>query len=243
MDPENRNKLRARVVTAAEAALARQGYVSAIDVLSGIGWLDEATLKRWRQAQLPDLEAGIQTNLSRISEAMHLFRAWATGKQLSPSETAYVAKTPARPPLRFSKSGDPTVESHYRTHWVSPTLSEAKRERLAAASSRPPELVVIQPLDSDWRCHRCGGTGDLLIMEGPGPSCLACANLAALVFLPAGDAALSRRAKAGSKVHAVVVRFSRTRKRYERQGLLVQPEALQEAERELAERDQDRRRV
>lgn len=69
-------------------------------------------------------------------------------------------------------------------------------------------------------------------MEEPGPSCLSCAGLAALEFLPSGDAALSRRAKASSKVHAVVVRFSRARKRYEQQGLLVEPEALREAERQ-----------
>ena len=35
------------------------------------------------------------------------------------------------------------------------------------------------------------------------------------------------------EIHAIVVRFSRSRKRYERQGLLVMPEALREAEREL----------
>ena len=33
--------------------------------------------------------------------------------------------------------------------------------------------------------------------------------------------------------HAVVVRFSKTRKRYERQGLLVEPQAWREAEREV----------
>jgi hypothetical protein len=31
------NKLRSRVVDAAESALARQGYTSAVDVLTGIG--------------------------------------------------------------------------------------------------------------------------------------------------------------------------------------------------------------
>lgn len=41
-----------------------------------------------------------------------------------------------------------------------------------------------------------------------------------LVFLGAGDAALTRRAKAASGLSAVVVRFSRG-KRYERQGILV----------------------
>lgn len=236
MNSENRRKLRARVIGAAEAALAKQGHVSAINVLAGIGWLDQTTLQHWRQGQLPYLERGIQTSLPRISEAMALLRAWAAEKQLYPSETTYVAKTPARPILRFSKSGDATIERLYRTHWVSRDLSEKKRERVIAAASRPPEPVVIQPLNTDWKCHRCDGTGALLIMEEPGPSCLACAGLASLEFLPAGDAALSRRAKVRSEAYAVVVRFSRSRKRYERQGLLVQPEALREAERDLGAR-------
>lgn len=230
MNPNNRNQLRVRVVAAAEGVLARQGFVSAIDVLLGMGWLDQATLKRWKQSQLAYLEAGIHRNLSRISEAMRLFRAWATEKHLSPSETAYVAKTPARTTLRFSKSGDATIERLYRTHWVSRDLSAKKRERIQEAQSRPTELVVIQPIDAGWKCHRCGGSGDLVIMEEPGLSCLTCAGLGALVFLPAGDAGRSRRAKASSNVYAVVVRFSRTRKRYERQGLLVQPEALRDAD-------------
>jgi hypothetical protein len=93
------------------------------------------------------------------------------------------------------------------------------------------ELVVISPLN-DWTCRECQGTGDLLIMEGPGPLCLACAELDHLVFLDRGDAALTRRAKAGSKLWAVVIRFSRSRKRYERQGLLVEEHALKTAEAE-----------
>ena len=51
-----------------------------------------------------------------------------------------------------------------------------------------------------------------------------------LVYLPAGDAALTRRAKAASRLAAVVVRFSRARKRYERQGVLVEEDALAAAE-------------
>jgi len=66
-----------------------------------------------------------------------------------------------------------------------------------------------------------------------GPACLSCGGLGGLEFLPSGDAALSRLAKAKSPVHAVVVRFSRSRRRYERQGLLIQPNALRDAEREL----------
>jgi hypothetical protein len=67
------------------------------------------------------------------------------------------------------------------------------------------------------------------MMENPGPACLVCVGLYDLEFLPAGDALLSRRAKAKSARCAVVVRFSRTRRRYERQYLLVEPLALADA--------------
>jgi hypothetical protein len=67
-------------------------------------------------------------------------------------------------------------------------------------------------------------------MDGPGPLCLTCAEMDHLVYLPAGDAALTRRAKAASRLSAVVVRFSRARKRYERQGVLVEEDALAAAE-------------
>jgi hypothetical protein len=236
MNRKNREKLADRIVRAAETALAAQCYVSPVDVLVGIGWLDPGTVNRWRQGQIEYLEAVIQTNLARISEAMKLFRAWATAKELLASETDYVARTPRRQRLRFSRSGNPTIERLYGTHWVSPELSRRKRERLAEKASRAPELVVIQPLSHEWTCHRCGGTGGLLVMENPGPACLRCVRLDDLEFLPAGDALLTRRAKANSARAAVVVRFSRSRRRYERQGLLVEPEALTAAQRSLEQR-------
>lgn len=127
---------------------------------------------------------------------------------------------------RFSRSGDPTIEALYRTHRVSQELSERKQQRRAEKASRAPELVVVQPLNREWKCHRCGKTGDLLMMENPGPACLGCVGLDDLAFLPAGDALLIRRAKANSRRYDVVVCFSRTRRRYERQGLLVEPAAL-----------------
>jgi hypothetical protein len=89
--------------------------------------------------------------------------------------------------------------------------------------------VVVSPL-KDWSCHACGGSGDLLLMEDAGPLCMACAEMDHLVFLPAGDAALTRRAKRASELSAVVVRFSRSRRRYERQGVLVEPDALARAQ-------------
>ena len=113
MHPHNRKKLDDRVIRAAAAALAAHKYVSPVDVLVGIGWLDPGALVRWQRGQY--IEEVVQTNLPRISEAMKLFRSWATAKELSPSETNYVARTPSR---------NPTIEKLYRTHWISGELSE-----------------------------------------------------------------------------------------------------------------------
>ena len=233
MARKNRTALVDRVTKAAEATLAAQNYVSAVDILVGIRWLDPAALDRWRRGQTDCLETVVQSNLPRISEAMKLFRSWAVQRGLTASETHYVARTPGRQALRFSRSGDHTIERLYRTHWVSSALSEKKRERLAEKANRPPELVVIQPLNTAWTCHRCGATGGLLVMENPGPACLRCVGLGDLEFLPAGDPLLTRRVKAKSARSAVVVRFSRSRRRYERQGLLVEPRTLADVEREL----------
>jgi hypothetical protein len=236
MSRKNRNGLADRVVKAAEAALSAQGYVSPTDMFVGIGWLDAGTLEQWRRGQIDCIEHAMQTGLPRILEAMKLLQSWAIGGGLSGSPVDYVARSPQRETLRFSQSGEPTIEALYRTHWVSQELSEKKRERLAEKASRAPDLVVVQPLNREWKCHRCGNTGDLLIMENPGPACLGCVGLDDLEFLPAGDALLSRRAKAKSTRCAVVVRFSRSRRRHERQGLLVEPLVLAEAQRNLETR-------
>jgi hypothetical protein len=77
-----------------------------------------------------------------------------------------------------------------------------------------------------------------------GALCLACADLDHLVFLPPGDAALTRRARRYSTLAAVVLEFSRSRKRYERKGLLVETAALERAEVEcLADADARGRRA
>jgi hypothetical protein len=85
-------------------------------------------------------------------------------------------------------------------------------------------------------CDECGvelGRHAWIALQGgKGAACLTCADLDHLVFLPSGDAAVTRRARKHSSLSAVVLKWSRTRKRYERQGLLVDNAALEQAERE-----------
>jgi hypothetical protein len=113
-------KLDRRVVQAAEAALDERRFVTAIDVLVGLGWLEPRRVDEWRQGRVAYLEAVVIASLGKISTAMKVFRQWAAARGLKASETAYVARTRDRRPLRFSKSGEEAIERAYRTHWVSP---------------------------------------------------------------------------------------------------------------------------
>jgi hypothetical protein len=242
MSRESRSKLEGRVVAAAEAALARSRSVAPVDVLMGLGWLPGRRVDEWRQGRLAYLEEALTTRPDRPASVLATLRRWAEERGLRPEEMPYVAATRGRGELRFSRSGEEETERAYRTHWISPALSETSRARLIERASRAPDLVVIVPL-REWTCTTCHGTGDLLLMEDGEPTCLRCADLDHLIFLPAGDAALTRRAKKASGLSAVVTRLNRRRKRYERQGLLVERSALELAEEQcLADEDARARR-
>jgi hypothetical protein len=92
-------------------------------------------------------------------------------------------------------------------------------------ASMPAELkIFISSRES--RCDECGSllgrSAWICLVEAKGALCLACADLDHLEFLPTGNPALTRRARTLSTLSAVVLKWSRTRKRYERQGLLVE---------------------
>jgi hypothetical protein len=112
------------------------------------------------------------------------------------------------------------------------TLNDAEAEER--------EIVVFR-VRRDAKCSECHDElprGSLLRREGDGVLCLKCADLDVLEFLVRGDAALTRRARKYSTLQAVVVEWSRSRKRYERQGVLAEPAAVLKAEEEcLADAD------
>jgi hypothetical protein len=86
-------------------------------------------------------------------------------------------------------------------------------------------------------CAGCSSTiekDEFLILRQHVPVCLTCGGLDHLVYLPSGDAALTRRALRRSTLSAEVKRFSRARKRNERQGVLVENAALKAAQQECS---------
>lgn len=118
-------------------------------------------------------------------------------------------------------------------------MAVTKSEAAAAG-----EDIIVFSILTPSTCSECGAElpkGSFLRMEKEKPLCLACADLDHLVLLPRGSAALTRRSRKYSELSAVVVRFSRSRGRYERQGLLVEAAALERAQNECLSDDEQRR--
>ncbi len=121
--------------------------------------------------------------------------------------------------------------------------SGPSNRRSSHEDSREPDAgpIAIQLTTDDAICDGCRERLDrdqLFVRHGSHGHCIECADMGHLVFLPRGDAALTRRSTKHSTLSAVVVRWNRRRKRYERQGTLVEEEGLAKAEAEcLADAD------
>ncbi len=111
---------------------------------------------------------------------------------------------------------------------------------------KKPDGLKVFISHSESVCGECkaelGRQAWILLAGDRGALCMSCADLDHLVFLPSGDAALTRRARKYSTLHAVVLKWSVARKRYERQGLMVEEEALDRAEEECLDDAEQRER-
>ncbi len=105
---------------------------------------------------------------------------------------------------------------------------------MAAVSKQESEEIKIFISNRESTCDECGEDlgrkAWITLVRDKGALCLSCADLDHLIFLAAGDPALTRRARKHSLLSAVVLKWNRARKRYERQGLMVEEAALEVAE-------------
>jgi hypothetical protein len=227
-----------RVTTAAETALADHQYASFIDVLTGMGLLHNVQM--WHNGRVQYLDEMVQGSPEKLLKVIEMFQKWAAERSLRREDLPPHASFIRTPPKYHTASQFPVLEQAFRLHFVSPQLAEKKLEKLREKvnAAAPPTVFSIVKASKCSQCNRELWKGELLTMQGNQPLCMECADLDHLVFLGSGDAALTRRATKHSSLWAVVVRFSRSRGRYERQGVLVQPEALEKAEEEcLADAD------
>jgi len=227
-----------RVNTAAEAALADHQYASFIDVLTGMSLLHN--VQSWHNGRVQYLDDMVQGSPEKLLKVIELFQQWAARRGLRREDLPPHASFIPRPPKYHTASRFPVLEQAFRQHFISPQLPEKKLEKLREKVNAPAPPTVFSIVKAS-KCSQCNQElwkGELLTMQGNQALCMECADLDHLVYLGSGDAALTRRATRHSSLWAVVVRFSRSRGRYERQGVLVQPEALEKAEEEcLADAD------
>ena len=122
----------------------------------------------------------------------------------------------------------------------------SNHDAVSKTDAAPPggaKTIVVFIIRRDTKCAECGRElfgGNLLRVANDRPLCLDCADLGHLEFLASGNTALTRRATNHSPLRAVVVQWAYARKRYERQGILVTPDAIERAEAECLA-DEERR--
>jgi len=214
-------RLETRVARIAVELLAERRYIRPVDVLVGLGWLAQPNVDRWVQGRVPSLDRCVQVDSAKVLAAFAALQHWAEDRGLKPSEADYQD-------LQFSADSSSEADRGYRTHWGSTDIPGPFVDR---PPRRPQRIIVISPHRA-WTCASCGDTGDFLRMDKAGALCLDCADLGHLEFLPSGDAALTRRATKASRLSAVVVRWSTRRNRYERQGILAELAAIEQAAQE-----------
>jgi hypothetical protein len=241
----SRNKvpLGERVEATAERLFAAQGHVSYLEVLVGIGWMSPNAEEAWHKGRIEYLY--VEFHGGDLLQALKYFDEWGTRKGLEKRQAVYArAGRQGAVEVRMFPpgfEGREALEPLFRTQYVSPGLPERKRAAIEKKEKAPQPVVFSIVRDSV--CSECGTeleSGDFLFMDGKQPLCMACAGMGELEFLESGDAAMTRRATKYSGRSAVVVRFSKSRGRYERQGILVETDAIARAEQECADDAEER---
>jgi hypothetical protein len=120
LDGVNRQNLQAKVATVSRELLAKNGFISPVEVLMSIGKLSKEDHERWRFRQIPYLEKVLPGSLNQLQFLLRALREIARDElALHPSRTVYTSwGKGARQKLRFSKYGNPYLEELYSTHYV-----------------------------------------------------------------------------------------------------------------------------
>jgi len=229
------NDIRQRVRQSADRILKREKSVGPLELLVELGFLHFSHVKQWQQRSphYESLEPNIQCGEKKLKQTWAAFFEWVQENKLEPFSAEYsgASRTETKP-LQFSSSGDAEQEAFVRTHFRSAELTAKQKERIEKKKNKAPDLVVFQLTTESSECSECAGmiyTNEIFLLEQKQPLCLQCADLDHLEFLPSGNATLTRRARKHSPLSAIVTRFNKRRKRYQRQGILVTAEAIDAA--------------
>ena len=135
---KNDKELQVRVHSAVYFLIKDKGVASPAEVLISIGALSKEDYERWRFGKVDFLERVCKINLRKLSFVNREIRAYARKHDLKPSWTAYNKWGKGnRTRLRFSKSGNDTIEKLYATHYVSKQKIDEAKKRREAGKGKP----------------------------------------------------------------------------------------------------------
>jgi hypothetical protein len=246
MPTQSNSTMEQRTVAAAEQALKGHGAVGPIELLLQLGFLSQRAFDGWQREHdyYRVLEEHIECGAAKLQIVFDTFRRWASEHGLEAMPAIYQASSVRETrDLKIVSPQNAALDSFYRTRYRRSNLSPARRKAIEKKINAAVELCVFIQTSDETICQECDarlGRGQMFCLERQEPLCLDCADLSHLEFLPAGDATLTRRAKKASPLHAVVLQFNRSRKRYDRCGLLVSRQSIDEAEDSMLQ-DADKR--
>jgi hypothetical protein len=110
-----------------------KGYVCAVDILLQLDYLTKKDYKDWRFGRVDYLEKVCNINLSKLTLINKLICKYSMELDLESSWTGYnqFGKGIKRR-LRFSKSGDKTIEDRYATHYIDKNRMIELKEKKAS---------------------------------------------------------------------------------------------------------------
>ena len=116
----NNIELTKKVHQAVASQCQTRGYATVVDVLMDIGILSKQNYNNWRNGKVAYLEQVCNANLSKLALVLKEIRVRARQSNLTPSLTSYnrSGKKIGPSALRFSKSGQQSIENQYATHFL-----------------------------------------------------------------------------------------------------------------------------
>lgn len=116
----NDQDLKIKVQSSLNHQLQTSGCATPIQTLLDLNILSKEDYERWRTGKVDYLERVCHTNLRKLTTISNAIREYAKDQKLKESYTVYKqwgTKNKNRK-LRFSKSGNETIERKYATHYI-----------------------------------------------------------------------------------------------------------------------------
>ena len=129
----NRQQLQAKLGTESTELFREKGHVAFVDVFIKLGYLDPKDYENWRMNRVSDLEHVITANLNKINFIMKTVRKNCRNGGCPKSWTGYKSWGKGQKVwLRFSKSGEESIERAYATHFLKPEKMKTRKQNKAS---------------------------------------------------------------------------------------------------------------